>query len=389
MLSDYDRLVLNIKIRSVQQLKKKWLWIVIGVVAIIGLVAIAFTLRQVNSSPSHKDKGYDTYKVKKENPINIEGKASPNAVKTYNNNSQVGDFQNVLVKDGQKVKQGDKLINYDTNSSKRQELANKVDQAQNQVNDDQAQANQRPNDKAVQSKLTQDQSSLNEAQQQLSQHDKQLNDSMYASFDGKVNIKNDGEVGDGEPILQLISNDPQIKSTVSEYDLDKIHTGDKVNVSVTSNGKKGHGKINKINELPTSYDDNTSGQSAGSTQGEDNQESGASQESNPVQNDPSGGKEGDAFKYTVVIGDLDIPVRSGLSMDASIPLSTMKLPDSVLTKDDKVFVVDSHHKAHKRNIKIERNNGQIIVKDGLKAGDKVIKHPKKTLNDGAKVEVSS
>ncbi|MEJ7215151.1 efflux RND transporter periplasmic adaptor subunit, partial [Staphylococcus epidermidis] len=89
-----------------------------------------------------------TYKVKKENPINIEGKASPNAVKTYNNNSQVGDFQNVLVKDGQKVKQGYKLINYDTNSSKRQELANKVDQAQNQVNDDQAQANQRPNDKA-------------------------------------------------------------------------------------------------------------------------------------------------------------------------------------------------------------------------------------------------
>ncbi|MBF7025417.1 efflux RND transporter periplasmic adaptor subunit [Staphylococcus kloosii] len=370
-------------------MKKKWLWIVIGLVAIIALVAIAFTLKQVNSGSSKKDKGYDTYEVKKENPINIEGKASPNAVKTYNNNSQVGDFQNALVKDGQKVKQGDKLINYDTNSSKRQELANKVDQAQNQVNDDQEQANQRPNDKDVQSKLTQDQSSLNEAQQQLSQHDKQLNDSMYASFDGKVNIKNDGEVGDGEPILQLISNDPQIKSTVSEYDLDKIHTGDKVNVSVTSNGKKGHGKINKINELPTSYDDSTSGQSAGSTQGEDGQDSGASQASNPVQNDPSGGKEGDTSKYTVIIGDLDIPVRSGLSMDASIPLNTMKLPDSVLTKDDKVFVVDSHHKAHKRNIKIERNNGQIIVKEGLKAGDKVIKHPKKTLNDGAKVEVSS
>lgn len=367
-------------------MKKKWLWIVIGSVAIIALVAIAFTLRQGNSSSSNKDKGYDTYEVKKENPINIEGKASPNAVKTYNNNSEVGDFQNVLVKDGQKVKQGDKLINYDTNNSKRQELANKVDQAQNQVNDDQAQANQRPNDKEVQSKLTQDQSSLNEAQQQLSQHDKQLNDSMYASFDGKVNIKNDSEVGDGETILQLISNDPQIKSTVSEYDLDKIHTGDKVNVSVTSNGKKGNGKINKINELPTSYDDNTSGQSVGSTQGEDGE---ASQASNPVQNDPSGGKEGDASKYTVIIGDLDIPVRSGLSMDARIPLNTMKLPDSVLTKDDKVFVVDSHHKAHKRNIKIERNNGQIIVKEGLKAGDKVIKHPKKTLNDGAKVEVSS
>lgn len=371
-------------------MKKKWLWIVIGVVVVIALIAIALILKQVNSNSSHKNKGYDTYEVKKENPISIEGKASPNAVKTYNNNSQVGDFQSVTVKDGEKVKQGDKLINYDTNSSKRQELANKVDQAQNQVNEDQQQANQRPNDNQVQSKLTQEQSNLNEAQQQLNQHDKQLNDSMHASFDGKVNIKNDSEVGDGEPILQLISDSPQIKSTVSEFDLDKVHKGDKVNVSVNSNGKKGHGKITKISELPTSYDDSASGQSAGSAQGGDAEDSSSSsQASNPVQNDPSGGKEGDTSKYTIIIGDLDIPVRSGLSMDASIPLKTKKLPESVLTKDDKVFVVDSNKKAHKRNIKIERNNGQIIVKKGLKEGDKVIKHPKHTLNDGDKVEVSS
>jgi preprotein translocase subunit Sec63 len=65
LLSDYDRLMLTMKIRSAQQLKKKWLWIVIGLVAIIALVAIAFTLKQVNSSSSKKDKGYDTYEVKK------------------------------------------------------------------------------------------------------------------------------------------------------------------------------------------------------------------------------------------------------------------------------------------------------------------------------------
>ena len=39
-------------------------------------------------------------------------------------------------------------------------------------------------------------------------------------------------------------------------------------------------------------------------------------------NNPSGGKEGDTSKYRVVIGDLDIPVRSGFSMDAKIPLKT-------------------------------------------------------------------
>ena len=54
-----------------------------------------------------------------------------------------------------------------------------------------------------------------------------------------------------------------------------------------------------------------------------------------------------------------------------------------------MFVVDENHKVHKRDIKIERNNGQIIVKKGLKSGDKVIKNPKGNLNDGEKVEVSS
>ena len=55
--------------------------------------------------------------------------------------------------------------------------------------------------------------------------------------------------------------------------------------------------------------------------GEEGEGSGA-QASNPTVNNPSGGKEGDTSKYRVVIGDLDIPVRSGFSMDAKIPLKT-------------------------------------------------------------------
>lgn len=65
-----------------------------------------------------------------------------------------------------------------------------------------------------------------------------MNDSIYASFDGKVNIKNRGDAGDGKPVLQLISDNPQIKSTVTEFDVDKIKEGDEVYVTVNSNGKK-------------------------------------------------------------------------------------------------------------------------------------------------------
>ena len=60
-------------------------------------------------------------------------------------------------------------------------------------------------------------------------------------------------------------------------------------------------------------------------------------------------------------------------MDAK-SLKTKKLPNNVLTKDNNVFVVDKNNKVHKREIKIERNNGEIIVR--LKSGDKVIKNQK-------------
>lgn len=203
-------------------MKKKILWIIIGIAIILLLIIAAFIVKQVNGSGKKDSEGYDTYTVKKETPISLEGKASPKSVKTYNNNSSIGTFLSASVDDGQKVKQGDRLINYDTNASKREQLANKVNQAQSQVNDDYQKINQSPNSSQLQSKLTQDQSSLNEAQQSLAQHDRQVNDSMYASFDGKVNIKNDSDVGDGQPILQLISDNPQINATVTEFDINKI-----------------------------------------------------------------------------------------------------------------------------------------------------------------------
>ncbi|MCU5746665.1 HlyD family efflux transporter periplasmic adaptor subunit [Staphylococcus sp. SQ8-PEA] len=356
-------------------MKNKWLWIIIAVVIII-LIGIAFILKQVNGGGSHDDdsnKGYDTYKVKHEQPLHLEGKASPKSVKTYTNNSQIGDFSSVQVKDGQKVQQGDPLISYDTNQGKRQELADKVDDQQSVVNEDYQKVNQEPNNNDLQKKLNQDQNALSQAQQQLSKHDKQVNNSTYASFDGKVDIKNKNDASDGQPILKLISTEPQLKATVSEFDLDKIKKGDSVNVKIGNNGKTGKGEITKISELPTSYD-KSGGQGSGS---------------NPVDNDPSGGSSDSASKYSVTIGNIDIPVRAGFSMQADVPLKSMKLPESVLTKDDKVFVVDSKDKVHKKDIKINKNNGEIFVKKGLEPGDQLLKHPKKTLNDGEKVEVSS
>src|SRR5699024_10509373 len=156
-----------------------------------------------------------------------------------------------------------------------------------------------------------------EAQQQLNQYDRQVNDSIYAAFDGKIDIQNRENVSDGEPILQLVADEPQIKATVTEFDLGKIKEGDKVDVKVTSTGKKrekikvkikktgkkGKGEIKKISELPKSYEESLSKSGGGAAASSGSEEDGGAQASNPV-SDPSGGSDSDSSKYTIVISDI-------------------------------------------------------------------------------------
>lgn len=364
--------------------KRNTILIIICFVLVLVIFASFIKKSNITKNNSSDSKAYDTYTLKNESPISLEGKASPKLIKTYNNTQEFGDYINTNVKHGQEVKQGDKIINYDIDDTKRQKLSNALNEAQNQVNNIYKQINENPNNDKLQSILTEKESSLSDAQNQLSKYDQKISDSVYASFNGTINIDNDSKSNNGEPILKLISDDKQIKSTVSEFDLSKIKEGNKVNISVNSSGKHGEGKILKIDELPTSYEESESSQPSNSSQSNE-----GTQSSNPVQNSPDINKEGTTSKYEIIIGDLNIPVNTGLSMDANIPLDTLKLPQNTLTKDNNVFTLDSNNKVHKQKILIEKNNGQIFVKKGLKKGDKVLKNPKKTLNDRDKVEVSS
>jgi len=363
-------------------LKRKLFWI-IGIIVIVLLVVVALIVKQTTNDTDDKKDGYDTYKVKKESPLSISGKAAPTKIKTYNNNDQLGEFVSTVVEDGQSVKQGDQLINYNVNDQKRQDLQDKVNAAQNKVDQDYQNINQQPNNNDLQNTLSKDLNTLNDANKQLSQYDRQVNESIYASFDGKVEMENDNDANSGEAILKLVASEPQIKTSVSEFDITKIKVGDAVNVTVNSTGEQGKGKITKISELPTSYDDSNQSESMNTA----DPESETTQTSNPVSNNPSVGKGNS--KYQVTIGKLDISVRSGFSTEGEIPLDTIKLPKSVLTKGNHVFVVDKNHKVHKRHINIKRQNGEIYVEKGLKSGDKLIISPKKTLNNGEKVEIAS
>ncbi|MGX0825708.1 uncharacterized protein YxeA, partial [Staphylococcus epidermidis] len=78
-------------------MKKSMLWIIIILAIILLLITVAFFVKQTTDYGNKNNKGYDTYTVRKETPISLEGKASPESVKTYNNNQSVGNFLSVSV----------------------------------------------------------------------------------------------------------------------------------------------------------------------------------------------------------------------------------------------------------------------------------------------------
>lgn len=364
-------------------MKNKNIWIIVA--SILILLIIAFILK-LSKGESNKQEVYQTYKVAYDPPINLKGKASPQAIKTFRNNSKVGQFINTKVTNGQSVKQGMPLINYQINNIHREELQRKINNAQNKINIDYRRLNHQPNSKLIQNKLHRDESSLFEAQRQLNHFDQQVNANIYAPFNGKVDLNSNEEIAVGAPILKLVSLETQISTPVSEFDLKKLKVGKKVKIKVISTDKSTVGKIKKISQLPTSYDEE-------STQLADNDMNQSSQSSDQLSgiqlNDTSNSDNNDLSKYNVVIGDLGSSIRSGYSTEIKVPLKTIKLPRSVLNRNHDVFVLKKDHTVERRDILIERKNGEIFVKKGLKIGEKLIVKPAKTMNDGDKVEVSS
>ncbi|RIL93234.1 efflux RND transporter periplasmic adaptor subunit, partial [Staphylococcus chromogenes] len=135
-------------------MKKKSI-IILSIVGIAVLIIAGFIAKAVTGSNKDDKVAYDTYQVKTESPIKVTGKVSPESIKTYQNNAQLGDFVSVQVNEGQRVTQGTPLINYDINPNKRNELYQQVRQAEAKG----------------------DQTAINQAWKQLNQYDSQVNDS--------------------------------------------------------------------------------------------------------------------------------------------------------------------------------------------------------------------
>lgn len=86
----------------------------------------------------------------------------------------------------------------------------------------------------------------------------------------------------------------------------------------------------------------------------------------------------------------DENLQYGYSVQVKLPLNELRIPKKAVIKEgDKsyVYLVQPSKRVKKQAVTAEEQNGILVVKEGLKAKDKIIADPDKKLKDGKEVAV--
>lgn len=363
---------------------KKKIILISNIIVIIIVGALIFKSLHKKEK---KEKDHKVFLIKKENFINISGLAKSKYIKNYIFNSEIGQYNDVLVEDGKHMKNGQQLVSYNIDFSKREKLIKQLNVKQQNINNLYQKLSVDPNNRELNAQLLEEQSNYSQFEASLKKYDDIVYKSIHATFDGIIDNVHKENVKPGEQILSLVSNEKLIEGYVSEFEVLKLKKGQKVNIKVNSTNKTGTGEITKISEVPHSDLSKESSQPNMNMESVDTSKSEEITDMNTTtQEELDGIKD---IKYKVTIENINIPIRSGFSVDISIPNHKIKIPKSVLGKDNDVYVVDQDNKVHRKDILIERINGEIVVKKGLKKGDKLLINPPKKMKDGEKVDISS
>lgn len=182
-----------------------------------------------------------------------------------------------------------------------------------------------------------------------------VNTVVTAPIDGQVTVDASAMSSTDKPVIKIATQKKNIQGKVTEYDYDKLQTGEEVTVTTVGSGKSAPGKIVSIAQTPI-----------------------AKNEGNPVV----------SYQFTV---EGDFPWAEGLSTSIAVPQKQMIIPTAAIQKEgQKEFVyVYKAGKAKKTPIETETNLGRKVVKSGLNWKDQVIANPNKELKDNQDVQVAA
>ncbi|PGA50861.1 efflux RND transporter periplasmic adaptor subunit [Bacillus toyonensis] len=390
---------------TVRTPKKKKKWIIIGVIALIIIVAaINIFVMQGEKRATVKTDSVSFEKVterKFNNTKLISGQVKPGNIESFYADPTKGKVKDIAVKEGQEVEKGTKLFSYDNEEINLQVKQAELDQKMADMRYDQGKKKidslkkeiKKAKDSGAGKEVTDSmeeqvseleigQKTINLEKEKVKLQKEELNKKqnelmIYSNFAGVIQ-KLDKDAaqsssqalgGQGKAFLQVASKDPfQVQGTLTELQKSQIQKDQTFTVTAKANNKqKWTGKITEVSEFPTSAE---MAQAGG--MGEANQSM-------------------SQYTYKASLDSQDgLSPGYHVSLQVSLENKTMiAVPTkSIVEKGEDAFVyIEEKGKLRKQNVKKGATDGDWTeIVEGAKVGQKVVKNPSNDVYDGMEVK---
>ncbi|WP_242236346.1 efflux RND transporter periplasmic adaptor subunit [Bacillus cereus group sp. BfR-BA-01316] len=388
---------------TVRTPNKKKKWIIIGVIALIVIVAaVNIFVMQGKKKGTAKTDAVSFEKVterKLNNTKLISGQVKPGNIESFYADPTKGKVKDIEVKEGQEVEKGTKLFSYDNEEINLQMKQAELDQKMADMRYDQGkkkidslkkeikkvkdsgagkEVTDPMEEQVSELEMTQKTTDLEKEKGKLQKEElnkKQKELTIYSNFAGVVQ-KLDKDAaqsssqalgGQGKAFLQVASKDPfQVQGTLTELQKSQIQKDQTFTVTAKANNKKKWtGKITEVSEFPTSAE---MAQAAG-----------------------EGTQNMSQYTYKASLDSQDgLSPGYHVSLQVNLENKTMiAVPSkSIVEKGEDAFVyIEEKGKLSKKNVKKGANDGDWTeVIEGVTVGQKVVKNPSDNVYDGMEVK---
>ncbi|SCC64517.1 efflux RND transporter periplasmic adaptor subunit [Bacillus mycoides] len=388
---------------TVRTPNKKKKWIIIGVIALIVIVAAVniFVMQGKKKGTANTDAvSFEKVTERKLNNTKlISGQVKPGNIESFYADPTKGKVKDIAVKEGQEVEKGTRLFSYDNEEINLQMKQADLDQKMADMRYDQGKKKidslkkeiKKVKDsgagKEVTDPMEEQVSELEMAQkttdlekekgklqkEELNKKQKEL--TIYSNFTGVVQ-KLDKDAaqsssqalgGQGKAFLQVASKDPfQVQGTLTELQKSQIQKDQTFTVTAKANNKKKWtGKITEVSEFPTSAE---MAQAAG-----------------------EGTQNMSQYTYKASLDSQDgLSPGYHVSLQVNLENKTMvAVPTkSIVEKGEDAFVyIEEKGKLRKQNVKKGATDGDWTeIVEGTTVGQKVVKNPSDNVYDGMEVK---
>lgn len=394
--------------------KQKIRWSIIGGILALVIFIGAFAYSRMKSNTVEENK-YQTFLLKKSDPLTFNGIVEANHTQDYYYDQTRGKISEINVQDGQEIGEGTVLLSYTNTEYQEQadEQSTNLDKLYLAV------ANASESLTIAQDKQAREQQKLNEAitnynntnenseegaakKEQYKQEKTQYESSLEAASDavvqarqalesanvelssanqsvntirGKVSstvnsatkgiayINEKGKNDPSVPVVKVVSNDVMIEAKASEYDYSQVQQDAAVTIKPITTNQEIGGTITHVNKLPDQASE------AGAA-------AGAAAATSSVSN------------YSFMVKPTET-LQYGYNVQVVLPMNEIRLPKKAVLKTGDTHYVFAYRKGKVREVTIqtEDKDGYLVLKEGLKEGDRIISNPDKQLKDGQELAV--